>query len=57
MSGKAVATLAKPQMRNLLQGYIKKHILIAAVLASVAGFAVKVTVNDQRKAAYANFYK
>ena len=56
-AGKAVAVLAKPQLRNLLHNSIKKHIIIAGIVAASTGVAVKTLVNDRRKAAYAEFYK
>ncbi len=57
MSAKAVATLAKPQMRGLLTDQIKKNLVIATVLSFTTMFAYKFMVADKRKQAYAEFYR
>ncbi|XP_050689348.1 cytochrome c oxidase subunit 6C-1-like [Eriocheir sinensis] len=50
-------TLAKPVMRGLLVAQIKKHLIIASGLSTVAVFAWKFMVQDPRIQAYADFYK
>lgn len=57
MSAKAVATLAKPKMRGLLTDQIKMHLVVATVLSFGTMFAYKFLVADQRKLAYAEFYR
>lgn len=53
----ASKTLAKPQMRGLLQSQIKKNLIVAGVLAICGGAIYKFTVAEPRKAKYAEFYK
>lgn len=57
MSAKAVATLAKPQMRGLLTDQIKKNLGIATVLSLATMFCYKFAVGDVRKNKYAEFYR
>ena len=57
MASKAVATVAKPQLRGLLTSAIKKHLVVASVLSVAVMMAYKVTVNDPRKQRYAEFYR
>lgn len=53
----AAGALAKPQLRGLLAGHTKKHLIIAIVLGCVSGAAYKMMVGDVRKQKYAEFYK
>jgi len=46
-----------PVMRRLLQSNIKQHLAIAGVLCTISVIATKLTLNDPRKARYAEFYK
>ncbi|RVE50790.1 hypothetical protein evm_004539 [Chilo suppressalis] len=54
---KAVSTIAKPQMRGLLNSVIKKNLTVAITLSIISGFAFKVLVGDARKQRYAEFYR
>lgn len=53
----AVAKAGKPQLRGLLHSQIKKNIILAFVVASITAVGQKVFINDERKRAYADFYK
>ncbi|XP_075985300.1 cytochrome c oxidase subunit 6C-like [Anticarsia gemmatalis] len=57
MADKAVSTIAKPQMRGLLNGQIKKNLIISLVLAGISGVAFKQLVGTERKRKYAEFYR
>jgi Cytochrome c oxidase subunit VIc len=57
MSAKAVARIAKPQMRGLLTDQIKKHLAISIGLSIAATWVYKVAVADVRKQVYAEFYR
>lgn len=57
MADNAVATVAKPQMRGLLNAVIKRNLIVSIVLAGVGGVAFKVLVGDARKKKYAEFYR
>lgn len=57
MAGGEISKVAKPQLRGLLAGQIKKNIIFAAAVATVAAIAQKILVNDNRKRAYAEFYR
>ncbi|CAG9792913.1 unnamed protein product [Diatraea saccharalis] len=54
---KAVSTVAKPQMRGLLNSVIKRNLIVAITLAGISGFAFKILVGDARKRRYAEFYR
>jgi hypothetical protein len=52
--------LARPPanvMRRALVSDLKKHVIIAGVLSTVAALSYKFFVNDWRKAKYQEFYK
>ena len=52
--------LARPSanvMRRALQHDLKKHVIIAGILATTAALSWKFFVNDWRKAKYQEFYK
>ncbi|XP_013175751.1 PREDICTED: cytochrome c oxidase subunit 6C [Papilio xuthus] len=57
MADKAVSTMAKPQMRGLLNNVIKRNLIVALALAGVAGFSFKQLVGNERKRRYAEFYR
>ncbi|XP_045540536.1 cytochrome c oxidase subunit 6C-like [Papilio machaon] len=57
MADKAVSTIAKPQMRGLLNNVIKRNLITAITLAAVAGFSFKQLVGNERKRRYAEFYR
>ena len=57
MSAKAVARIAKPQLRGLLTDQIKKHLGISIALSVAATLAYKFAVADVRKQVYAEFYR
>ncbi|XP_013147036.1 PREDICTED: cytochrome c oxidase subunit 6C-like [Papilio polytes] len=57
MADKAVSTIAKPQMRGLLNNVIKRNLIIALTMAGVAGFSFKQLVGNARKRRYAEFYR
>lgn len=57
MAGGEVSKVSKPQLRGLLAGQIKKNILFAAGVATLAAVIQKVFVNDAKKNQYAAFYK
>ncbi|XP_070505454.1 cytochrome c oxidase subunit 6C-like [Chironomus tepperi] len=50
-------SVAKPQLRGLLQNQIKKNLIISGVLVTALVVAVKVLRNDPKKRDYAEFYK
>ncbi|KAF4518810.1 hypothetical protein B566_EDAN008138 [Ephemera danica] len=52
-----IMSIAKPQMRGLLNSSIKKNLIISGVLCVISVFAMKFGFNDVRKAKYAEFYK
>lgn len=49
--------IPKPILRGLHNATIKRNLIIAGVLCTVATIAVKVLRNDVRKRDYAEFYK
>ncbi|XP_075405557.1 cytochrome c oxidase subunit 6C [Tenrec ecaudatus] len=49
--------LAKPQMRGLLARRLRIHMVGAFILSLGAGAFYKFAVADQRKKAYADFYR
>lgn len=53
----ALARPAANVMRGALQNDLKKHVIIATVLATVTAVGYKFFVNDWRKAKYQEFYK
>ncbi|CAG4938954.1 unnamed protein product [Colias eurytheme] len=53
----AVSTVAKPQMRGLLNTAIKRNLIISLVLAGVSAVAFKQLVGNERKRKYAEFYR
>lgn len=55
-AAKAVAKLAKPEMRGLLTKQIKMNLAIAGVLSLSTASAYKFLVADKRKRTYAEFY-
>lgn len=57
MADKAVSTMAKPQMRGLLNGQIKKNLIVSLTLAAISGIAFKQFVANERKKKYAEFYR
>lgn len=57
MASKAVATLAKPEMRGLLTAQIKRNLVVSTVLSLSTMFAYKFLVADVRKEHYAEFYR
>ncbi|CAG0891133.1 unnamed protein product [Darwinula stevensoni] len=57
MADTAVQKVGKPQLRGLLQSYIKRHIMIGGVLAFASLAAWKVLVADDRKRKYDDFYE
>ncbi|XP_045762260.1 cytochrome c oxidase subunit 6C-like [Maniola jurtina] len=57
MADKAVSTIAKPNMRGLLNAVIKRNLIISLTLAGFAGFLTKQLVGNQRKKRYAEFYR
>ncbi|XP_056642561.1 cytochrome c oxidase subunit 6C-2-like [Diorhabda carinulata] len=57
MAGGEVSKAVKPQLRGLLAGQIKRNIIFAAAVATLAAIAQKIFVNDNRKRAYAEFYR
>jgi len=50
-------SIAKPQLRGLLQNQIKKNLIISGVLVTALVVAVKFLRNDPKKRDYAEFYK
>lgn len=50
-------TIAKPQMRRLLEANIKKALMGAVASATLTGILWKVFVMDARKKQYDDFYK
>ncbi|CAG9802937.1 unnamed protein product [Chironomus riparius] len=50
-------SIAKPQLRGLLQNQIKKNLLISGVFVTVVMVAVQVFRNEPKKRDYAEFYK
>lgn len=50
-------SIAKPQMRGLLAGRIKFHLVGATVCSLSAGLLMKVFYADPRKRAHDEFYK
>jgi hypothetical protein len=50
-------SVAKPAMRGMLNSSIKKNLIVASVLCTVAVVAMKFGFKDVRKAKYAEFYK
>ncbi|XP_076259897.1 cytochrome c oxidase subunit 6C-like [Rhynchophorus ferrugineus] len=57
MAGGKVSTVAKPNLRNLLQNNVRNNLGLAVVLCIVAATSFKIFRNDVRKEKYANFYK
>ncbi|XP_034826610.1 cytochrome c oxidase subunit 6C-like [Maniola hyperantus] len=57
MADKAVSTIAKPEMRGLLNTVIKRNLIISLALAGFAGFLTKQLVSNPRKKRYAEFYR
>lgn len=57
MAGDKVSTLAKPNLRNLLQTNVRNSLVVGVVLCIVAGTSFKIFNNDARKEKFANFYK
>jgi cytochrome c oxidase subunit 6c len=53
----AVAKVPKPELRGYLISYIKKHMVIAFALSTVASTMFWYFVARQRKINYENFYK
>ncbi|XP_031780483.1 cytochrome c oxidase subunit 6C [Nasonia vitripennis] len=53
----AAGTIAKPQLRRLLESKIKTAITGACIVSIVTGVAWKFGVSDPRKRQYAEFYK
>lgn len=57
MADKAVANVAKPEMRGLLFNAIKRNLIVSFILAGTCGFAYKFLVGSERKRKYAEFYR
>lgn len=57
MADKAVSTIAKPQMRGLLNNVIKRNLIVALALSGFAGFLTKQLLGNPRKKRYAEFYR
>lgn len=60
MAGDAVAAtqgIPKPILRGLHNGTIKKNLIVASVMMTIAGIAVKVFYSDPKMQQYADFYK
>ncbi|XP_011560863.1 cytochrome c oxidase subunit 6C [Plutella xylostella] len=57
MADKAIATASKPQMRGLLNGLIKRNLIVSLALAGLGGIAFQVGVCSLRKKQYAEFYR
>lgn len=58
MAGDAVAgSAARPILRGLHHATIKRNLIVAGVLMTVVGIAVKYLRNEPRKRDYAEFYK
>ncbi|XP_037927542.1 cytochrome c oxidase subunit 6C [Teleopsis dalmanni] len=53
----ATGSIPKPVLRGLHNATIKKNLIVAIALTTVATVAFKVLVNDPKKKAYAEFYK
>lgn len=49
--------IPKPILRGLHNATIKRNLIVAAVLCTVATVSMKVFYNDTKKQDYANFYK
>ena len=52
-----VARLAKPQMRGMLQGALKKHLLLAALASTFTTSIAYFTIFRSHKIAYKEFYE
>ncbi|KAF5275215.1 hypothetical protein FQR65_LT04249 [Abscondita terminalis] len=52
-----MTTLAKPQLRRLLQDQIKKNLIGAIVVSAAGGILFKMLIGDRRKQKYLEFYK
>lgn len=51
------ATIAKPQLRRLLEVRIKRAVIGACVVSAITGVAWYFGVMETRKKQYADFYK